>query len=152
LLNLPQRAAIEADGKLTFVTSKGKGAAMRKTLIIAATGAVLAVGGTTAAVAAVTTSSPSPSVTAPRASTAIDEAAARTIATATVPGGTVSETALVAIQGSTVWKVHVATATTRQEVFVDATDGRILSTDRYRHGGHDDGPYHDLGDDHGGHH
>jgi uncharacterized membrane protein YkoI len=151
LLNLPQRAAIEADGKLTFVTSKGKGAAMRKTLIIAATGAVLVVGGTTAAVAAVTTSSPSPSVTAPRTSTAIDEAVARTIATAAVPGGTVTEIALVAVQGSTVWKVHVVTATTRQEVFVDATDGRILSTDQ-RHGGHDDGPYHDLGDDHGGHH
>jgi hypothetical protein len=101
---------------------------MRKTLMIAAAGAVLAVGGATAAVAAVPSPSPLPS--APRASTAVDEAAARSIATAAVPGGTVTEIALQAVQGRAVWKVHLGSATTRQEVFIDAADGRILSTEQ----------------------
>lgn len=154
---------------------------MRKTLMIAAAGVVLAVGGATAAVeAASATPITTQSVTATRASTAIDQAAARNIATATVPGGTVTEIALLDIQGRSVWKVHVDTATTRQEVFIDATSGRIVSTEQSgggrasaspsetpattvnaepdpdaddsnwrERGGLDDGPGHDLGDDHG---
>lgn len=142
---------------------------MRKTLMIAAVSAALAVGGTTAAVAASHTGTlGTPARTL--SSTAVDEATARSIATGAVPGGTVTEIQLLTLQGRATWKVHVDTATTRQEVLIDATDGRILSTDQSGGGatsttgpatsaaddqaedGLDDGPGHDLGDDHGGGH
>jgi hypothetical protein len=144
---------------------------MRKTLMIAAVSAALAVGGTTAAVAASHTGTPS-TPTRTLSATAVDEATARSIATGAVPGGTVTEIQLLTLQGRATWKVHVDTATARHEVLIDATDGLILSTDQSGGGstptstagpatsagddqvedGLDDGPGHDLGDDHGGGH
>jgi D-alanyl-D-alanine carboxypeptidase len=144
---------------------------MRKALIIGLVGAVLVIG---AAAATTTAATQQPPVTSPvSAPPAIGQSDAGRLATDAVRGGQVTEIALVTVGGRPSWKAHVSTATGRHEVFVDAATGQILAVESPNggfipaspgspatgaaagpvtsRGGSDDGPAHDLGDDHGGH-
>jgi hypothetical protein len=139
---------------------------MKKALIIGAVGAILGVGGATAAIAGATTDDrPHPTATA---APTISEPDARRIAVDATPGATVTETDLQTLDGRPAWKIHISTSTGRQEVSVDAANGRILkvehstgdspqtsrptTTTAHRDDRRptDDGPGHDIGDDHGG--
>jgi hypothetical protein len=145
---------------------------MRNALMIGLVGAMLVVGA--AAVATTTATRPQPAAT-PSVSTppAIGQSEAGRIAADAVPGGQVTEIALLTVGGHPSWKAHVSTATGRHEVVVDAANGQILAVERTNSGSlpanpnspataaaaspvtpsesSDDGPAHDLGDDHGGH-
>jgi hypothetical protein len=151
---------------------------MRKVFVAVGVVAVLAVGGAAAATTGATrprpaaTSSVSSSTSSVGAAPAIGQFDAGVIAANSVPGGQVTEIALLMVGGRPAWKAHVSTATARHEVFVDAANGQILAADLASggslpaspstsatvapaspvtpRGGSDDGLPHDLGDDHGG--
>jgi hypothetical protein len=145
---------------------------MRKTLVISAVGAALVLGGTAAALAAtgssLPTTVPSTSTSAAPAAATTSESDARRIATEAVPGSRVTETEVESEAGRRAWKVHLSTSGARYEVWVDAADGRVLKTepttmrapgsvvpddngrDDSSSGVSDDGPGHDVGDDHRG--
>jgi hypothetical protein len=145
---------------------------MRKPLMIGMVAAVLAVGG--AAIVANATATPndrprtatSSSVTAPPST--ISQADAERIAVNAVPGGHVTEADLQTVGGRSAWDVDISTATGQHEVMVDAANGQILSIDRPNGDSSepgpsspatpapasptcDDGPGHDVADDHCGH-
>jgi len=145
---------------------------MRKASMIGLVGAVIVMGATTAATTAATRPQPAAtsSVSTPPA---IGQSDAGRIAADAVPGGQVTEIALLTVGGRPSWKAHVSTTTGRHEVFVDAATGQILAVEHPNgsslpaspsspatgatagpftpSGGSDDGPAHDLGDDHGDH-
>jgi uncharacterized membrane protein YkoI len=151
---------------------------MRKLFITVGVVTVLAVGGAAAATTAATrprpaaTSSVSTSTSSVSAAPAIGQFDAGRIAADSVPGGQVTEIALLTVGGRPAWKAHVSTATAQHEVFVDAANGQILAAELSNggslpaspstsataapaspvtpRGGTDDGLPHDLGDDHGG--
>jgi hypothetical protein len=156
---------------------------LRKALVIGVVGAALIVGGAAAATAGVGTNDRS--TTTVSSSTAISQSEAGRIGANAIPGGQVTEVNLQTVGGRPAWAVHISTSTGRQEVFVDAGNGQILTVERSNggspaagpsshaasattspvtpygngrsgvggalpRGGYDDGPGHDLGDDHGG--
>jgi hypothetical protein len=151
---------------------------MRKTLVISAVGAALVLGGTAAAVASTDRPEPAPAGGSARVTPNVSEPDARKTALDSVPGSQVTETDLEHEDGRLAWEFHLGTADARYEVHVDAADGRIFKSERdderraapaastdvpttppavlpedrdgASRGGSDDGPGHDLYDDHGG--
>jgi hypothetical protein len=144
---------------------------MHKPLMIGMVAAVLAVGGATAVATAGITPIDRPrtatsSVNAPPS--AISQSDAERIAMNAVPGGHVTGVDLETVGGRQAWDVDISTATGQHEVLVDAANGQVLSVDRPNGDSSepspsspspgtpasptcDDGPGHDVAEDHCGH-